>query len=89
MKSLFGVYGQGLLNGETIYLLYNHAVLLLLCMIGSTQFPQRVGRWFIKKLDGKEIIAFVVKNLFYIAIFLLSVSWLVDTTFNPFLYFRF
>lgn len=89
LKSLFGVYGQGLLNGETIYLLYNHAVLLLLCIIGSTQFPQRVGRWFIKKLDGKEIIVSVVKNLFYIAIFLLSVAWLVDTTFNPFLYFRF
>lgn len=89
LKSLFCMYGQGFLNRETIYLLYNNAILLVLCMMGSTQFPLHIGKWILKKLAEKEIILSVVKNAFYISIFFLSVAWLVDATFNPFLYFRF
>lgn len=89
LKSLFGFYGQGLLNRETLYLLYNNMALLLLCILGSTRLPQRVGKWISTKLEEKEIILAVVKNTFYIGVFLLSVVWLVDATFNPFLYFRF
>lgn len=51
LKALFGIYGQGIGNKETVYLLYNH--------------------------------------VFYAGIFILSVAWLVDATYNPFLYFRF
>ena len=89
LKSLFGLYGQGFLNTETLYLLYNNASLLILCVIGSTRFPQRIGNWLSAKLARNEIVLSVVKNTFYIAVFILSVAWLVDATFNPFLYFRF
>ena len=89
LKSLFGVYGRGFMNKETVYLLYNNAVLLVLCMIGSTRLPQKIGKWLSLKLAEKEIILAVIKNTFYIGVFLLSVAWLVDATFNPFLYFRF
>ena len=89
LKSLFGLYGQGLLNRETLYLLYNNMVLLFLCVLGSTRLPQRIGKWLSTKLAEREIILTVVKNIFYIGVFLLSVAWLVDATFNPFLYFRF
>ena len=89
LKSLFGVYGQGFLNRETVYLLYNNAILLVLCILGSTRLPKHIGTWLSLKLAGKEIILTAVKNTFYIGIFLLSVAWLVDATFNPFLYFRF
>jgi len=89
LKSLFGLYGQGLFNRETLYLLYNNITLLLLCILGSTRFPQRFGKWLSDKLSEREITRAVVKNIFYIVVFLLSVAWLVDATFNPFLYFRF
>lgn len=89
LKSLFGLYGQGLLNRETVYLLYNNLVLLILCILGSTRFPHKIGKWIFEKLTGKEIVLSVVKNTFYIGVFFLSVAWLVDATFNPFLYFRF
>lgn len=89
LKSLFGLYGQGFLNTETVYLLYNNAALLILCIFGSTQFPQKIGKWLSVKLARKEIVLSLVKNTFYTGIFLLSVAWLVDATFNPFLYFRF
>ena len=89
LKSLFGMYGQGFLNGETVYLLYNNVILLVLCILGSTRFPQNAGKWIYERLAEKEILLTTVRNAFYIGIFLLSVAWLVDATYNPFLYFRF
>ena len=89
LKSLFGVYGNGFLNGETIYLLYNNIILLVLCILGSTKLPQRIGKWFGTKLENKTISLAVIQNMFYAVIFILSLAWLVDATFNPFLYFRF
>lgn len=89
LKSLFGAYGQGFVNRESLYLLYNNVILLALCVLGSTQFPQRMGAWLSEKFSGNELILSIVKNTFYIGVFLLSVAWLVDATFNPFLYFRF
>lgn len=88
-RSLFGGHGQGLWNGETIYLLYNHAVLLILCAIGSTRLPRRVGNRLSAGLASREPVLSALENAFYAGIFLLSVAWLVDATFNPFLYFRF
>ncbi len=89
LRSLFGLYGQGFLNRQTVYLLYNNAALLILCILGSTRLPQKFGKWLSAKLAEREILLAVVKNTFYIGIFLLSVAWLVDETFNPFLYSRF
>ncbi|MDO4283337.1 MAG: MBOAT family O-acyltransferase [Clostridia bacterium] len=89
MKSLFHMTGKGILNGETIYLLCNNMILIILCIIGSTRLPQRIGKWIYTKLENKRIIQTLIKNIFYIDIFILSVAWLVDVSFNPFLYFRF
>lgn len=89
LKSLFGTYGQGVWNGETVYLLYNHLFLLVLCILGCTGLPKRIGKWFRAKLADREVVWVVLENIFYAGIFILSVAWLVDSTFNPFLYFRF
>ena len=88
-RALFGTYGAGFCSRETLYLLYNNAVLMVLLILGSTQLPARAGNWICAKLRGKETILTIVKNVFYGCIFLLSVAWLVDASYNPFLYFRF
>ena len=88
-RALFGTYGAGFCSRETLYLLYNNAVLMVLLILGSTQLPARAGNWICAKLRGKETILTIVKNVFYVCIFLLSVAWLVDASYNPFLYFRF
>lgn len=89
MRALFGGYGQGILNQETIYLLYNNAVLLVLLILGSTQIPKKLARGLIAVLNGREAAVTVIRNVFYAVIFFLSVAWLVDASYNPFLYFRF
>ena len=85
IKALFGVYG--LINRETIYLLYNNLFILTFCATGCTKLPQRLAKLFCTA--QKEILPVVLKNVFYAALFILSVAWLVDAAFNPFLYFRF
>lgn len=77
-RALFGTYGAGFCSRETLYLLYNNAVLMVLLILGSTQLPARAGNWICAKLRGKETILTIVKNVFYVGIFLLSVAWLVD-----------
>lgn len=89
MRALFGGYGQGVLNQETVYLLYNNMILLVILIVGSTQLPKKIGERLCRALAGCDAAVIVVKNVFYAAIFLLSVAWLVDASFNPFLYFRF
>ena len=89
LKSLFGFYGQTFLNEDTVYLLYNHMVLLILCILGSTRLPKKAGKWIEKRLENRVVLQSATQNMFYAVVFLLSVAWLVDATFNPFLYFRF
>lgn len=89
MRALFGGYGQGFFNQETLYLLYNNMILLMILLVGSTQLPKKAGERLCRMLAGHDAAVIVVRNVFYAAIFLLSVAWLVDASFNPFLYFRF
>jgi len=89
LKALFGLYGQGLGDRETIYLLYNNAVLLVLLILGSTHIPAWLGGRICRKLEDRELVRTTLRNLFYVGIFLLSVAFLVDASYNPFLYFRF
>ncbi len=89
LRALFGGYGQGIWNRETIYLLYNNGILLALLILGSTRIPARLGNWVCRRLEGQEAAATVLRCAFYAGIFLLSVAWLVDASYNPFLYFRF
>ena len=89
MKALFLGYGQGLWNQETVYLLYNNVILLVLLIVGSTMLPKKIGEKICSLLKGHDVILLLLRNVFYAAIFFLSVAWLVDASFNPFLYFRF
>lgn len=89
MKALFGLYGQSFLNGETVYLLYNDLAVLALCALGSTTLPKRTGTRLAAKLKGKVIVQAALQNAYYAGLFILSTAWIVDATFNPFLYFRF
>lgn len=89
LRALFGGYGQGIMNRETIYLFYNNVVLLILLAAGSTKLPKKIGDWICARTGKNEIAAVIIRNAFYAGIFFLSVAWLVDASYNPFLYFRF
>lgn len=84
MAYLGAMFGAGGLiwNTETWYLLSGWWLLFLIWGIGCTHVPKQWG----ERLAGKRAILPV---LFLIVVFLLSLAYLVDATYNPFLYFRF
>ena len=87
LAAMFG--GAGFLNRETVYLLYNNGVLLLLLIVGSTTLPARLANGLLEKLKERDWCCILLRSVFYVGVFLLSVAYLVDASYNPFLYFRF
>ncbi|MDO5539729.1 MAG: MBOAT family protein [Eubacteriales bacterium] len=86
--SMFGA-GGGFADSTTIYLLYNYAVLLAVLILGVTELPGKIAGYVIQKTGEASWINTVIRCAFYGGIFLLSVAYLVDASYNPFLYFRF
>lgn len=64
-----------------IYYLRNYLVTLIIACVFATPVISNL----FNKIKHKEWVC----NLIYLSIFLLSVAYLVDATYNPFLYFRF
>ncbi|MDO4344934.1 MAG: MBOAT family O-acyltransferase [Eubacteriales bacterium] len=87
--SMFGGYGAGFADSTTVYLLYNYAVTLVILILGATQLPKRAAAGILKRIGEQRWQATALRCLFYGAVFLLSVAYLVDASYNPFLYFRF
>ena len=85
--SLFGK--NGLADAQTVYYLYNNAVLLAALLIGSSSLPARLAGRLMDRLKDHDIWCILLKSGFYLIIFLLSTAFLVNASYNPFLYFRF
>ncbi len=89
IRSLFGLAGNGFAGGETLYLLYNNALMMITLILGSTTLPKTVAGRVLDSVSDKEALTIVLRGMFYAGVFILSVAYLVDATYNPFLYFRF
>ncbi|HIQ97591.1 MAG TPA: MBOAT family protein [Candidatus Limivivens merdigallinarum] len=89
LRAMFGGFGAGFLNGESLYLLKNYGIMLLILMVGSTMLPKRAADKVLAKIGNVSITGTAVRCLWFAGIFLISVAYLVDATYNPFLYFRF
>ena len=85
---LFGAGGISFCSPETLYHLRNYAVLLVFALVGSTPVVKNLASKFSesKKL-GK--IANVLEPVVLIALLAVITAFLVDSSSNPFLYFRF
>ncbi|MBE6616200.1 MAG: MBOAT family protein [Ruminococcaceae bacterium] len=77
-----------LVNAETLYYLRSYAVLLVLAVIGCTDFPKRGAKWLAEKSPAAAVIQAAVPAVMTVLL-LVCTAYLVDGSFNPFLYFRF
>jgi len=105
MKAMFGLSGAGFVNRETLYLLVSYAVMLVILILASTPYPKQWAGMLMNRLEGKKnndfvatdkkkvsvgsTVSAVLQLAFVAAVFLISTAYLVDATYNPFLYFRF
>ncbi len=96
LQAMFGLGGGGevrmpFADAKTLYLLRNYGLLLAACAVGSTPLPGRIYKkvreWF--ENEGRQIFWQLLWSAAGTILFLLCTAYLVDATYNPFLYFRF
>ncbi len=86
-KALFFQAQAGIVNRQAMYLLSSNLVLLAIAALGSLSLPKRLTE---KYLLPEETVRRDVAGIFYVSIlFLACVAMLVNSSYNPFLYFRF
>ena len=86
LAGMAGLAGLPAADALSLYCLRSYAVLLLLAAVGSTPWPQRL--W--QRLTGRAPWLCAVLGPVGLAVLLvLDTAFLVDGSFNPFLYFRF
>lgn len=88
-KAMFLINGAGAFDSQSIYFLYTNIIMIVILCIASTDLPKRLVQRIDFKFTNKPLAFEIIKNVFFIATFVLSVAYLVDASYNPFLYFRF
>ena len=78
---LFGAGGIPLVSAEAVYYLQSFGLIAAIAVIGATPIP--------KQLAGKVKFLQYVEPVFLLGLLAIITGYLVDGSFNPFLYFRF
>ncbi|MGJ0847061.1 MBOAT family O-acyltransferase [Tissierella praeacuta] len=86
IKILFGFGNNPIFNHTSLYLLYTNILLFLILIIGSTDIPKRLWKYMSNRFNNKS---WIIENIFLLLVLGLSIAYLVDQSYNPFLYFRF
>lgn len=86
IMGMFGFGGVPLINQDSLYYLLSYGVIFVLAAYFSTPHFKKVIN-FTEKTTKRYV--FVCGTLVYVFVFLVCVAYLVDSTYNPFLYFRF
>ena len=88
LSRMFGAGGVPLATGEALYYLGSYAVTFIIAIIGATPYPTR---WMNRLSEGPETgrVLAVAAPVALMALLAAVTAYLVDGSFNPFLYFRF
>jgi alginate O-acetyltransferase complex protein AlgI len=78
---MFGAGNYPLISAETVFYFKNYSFVLILALIGATPVP----KW----LTTKAKFSLWLEPVVLVALLIIVTAYLVDGSFNPFLYFRF
>lgn len=87
-KSMFGFSDIPKVSRESLYYFKSYFVTFIIASIGATPFLKHVIQKIEEHVVGKKIIKYL-EPMVYVIILLTITGYLVDASFNPFLYFRF
>lgn len=76
------LFSGTLVSQESLFLVLNYLFLIIIAIIGATPLPKKLYQKFQKQLS-------VLEPVFALAILVMATTYLVNGSFNPFLYFRF
>lgn len=84
IKGVFGIGNISVISKESIYYLKSYFIVILIGIIGATPIMKNI----VKKEKIKKFTN-ILEPIYLFSILLLSTSYIIDGSFNPFLYFRF
>ena len=88
IKGLFGLNKEVFINNYTIYYLKSYLVVLIIAIFGSTPLFKNIIEKLKKSKCLNKIIN-ILEPIFLVILLLLVTAYLIDSSYNPFLYFRF
>ena len=88
IKGLFGLNKEVFINNYTIYYLKSYLIVLIIAIFGSTPLLKNIVEKLRKNKTINNLIN-VLEPIFLIILLLLVTAYLIDSSYNPFLYFRF
>ena len=87
-KSMFGFAGIPAVNAASLYYLKSNLVLLIVAAVGATPLPKRIYEKIGGTAGGSRVLA-VLTPMAAAAAVAVCTAYLIDGSFNPFVYFRF
>lgn len=88
LKAMFGTGGYPLISEACSYYFRSYFVVLMIALLGATPIPKSFYRRIQQWKTGTAVMLFA-EPLALSALLLICTAFLVDGSFNPFLYFRF
>ena len=88
LKAMFGFAGLPFVTDTTMYYFNSYLVVFAVAMFGATPLPKRMVESISKHVVPRRIKE-AMEPVVMVIVLLLVTAYLVDGSFNPFLYFRF
>lgn len=88
LGAMFGFGGLPTVSPEAVYTLKSYAVVLIVAVIGATPLMKKLFERIGKSKAGSAVLT-VAEPLGIVLLLTVCTAYLVDGSFNPFLYFRF
>ncbi len=86
LRIMFGAGGNALIDNQAIIKLRTHAFLYIVCIIAASPCPKKLA--LLLKRTHNNIYRVAV-NVYYCVLMFLGTAYMVGSTYNPFIYFRF
>ena len=84
LRNMFFLNDIDFINTETIYHIRNYIVILIIGIIASTPLIKKI----FNKIKSSNLIS-VLEVIYVLLLLIVITAFLIDSSFNPFLYFRF
>lgn len=90
LKAMFGLGGAGLYTGESVFICLENLVLFAIAVIAATPLMHRIAQNLSRSNSGLGIAGYrILEKVIPAVLLIASIAYIVDATYNPFLYFRF
>lgn len=86
--AMFGAKGLPAISSEALYYLKSFGIILIISAVGATPLPAKTVSALGKRKAGVGVLS-IAEPLVLTALLAVCTAFLIDGSFNPFLYFRF